>query len=114
MAIFHVVGKANLTILVFDYGVVQVIENVICAMFAFQQGYLHVSKDVSYGDDNIIFNCVYYISNVNHKRMFWIITNNKYQIVGENVFNNFQDIVLTLGTTTSVANIITEGVLMKE
>jgi hypothetical protein len=46
--------------------------------------------------------------------MFWIVTNCKYQIVGKNVFNNFQDIVLPLGTTTLVANITVEGVSMKE
>jgi len=37
-----------------------------------------------------------------------------YQIVNKNVFNNSQDIVLTSGTTTSVAKIVVEGVLMKE
>jgi hypothetical protein len=46
--------------------------------------------------------------------MFWIITNSRYRIVGENVFNNSQDIVLTLDIVTSVANINAEGVLMKE
>ncbi len=46
--------------------------------------------------------------------MFFIITNGMYRIIGENVFNNSQDIVLTLGTITSVANIVMEGILMKE
>ncbi len=75
---------------------------------------MHVSKDVSYKDNNIIFNYVCYVLNVNHRGMFWIVTNCKYQIVGKNVFNNFQDIVLPLGTTTLVANITVEGVSMKE
>jgi len=44
----------------------------------------------------------------------WTITNDMYQIVNKNVFNNSQDIVLTSGTTTLVANIVVEGVLMKE
>jgi hypothetical protein len=47
MAIFHVVGKPNLTILVFNSWVVQMIENVFDAMFAFQQGSMHISRDVS-------------------------------------------------------------------
>jgi len=46
--------------------------------------------------------------------MFWTITNGKYRIVGKNVLNNFQDIVVTLGTTTSVANIAMGDILMKE
>jgi hypothetical protein len=35
MVTFHAVGKANLTILVFDFGVVQMTENVFCAMLDF-------------------------------------------------------------------------------
>jgi hypothetical protein len=114
MATFHVVGKPNLTILVFDYGVVQVTKNVLCAMFAFHWRYAHIFKDVSYKDNNIILSFVYQVSNVNLGRMFWTITNGKYRIVGKNVLNNFQDIVVTLGTTTSVANIAMGDILMKE
>jgi hypothetical protein len=44
--------------------------------------------------------------------MFW--TNGKYRIIDMHVFNNSQDIVLTLGTTTSMANIVVIGVVMKE
>jgi hypothetical protein len=44
MATFHVVGKLDLTILVADFGVAQVIENVFCAMFVFWRGSLHVFK----------------------------------------------------------------------
>jgi hypothetical protein len=46
--------------------------------------------------------------------MFSTITNGKYWIVNEHVSNNFQDIVLTLGTITSMANIVVKGVMMKE
>jgi hypothetical protein len=44
MATFHATRKPNLTILDFDFGVVQVIENVLYAMFTFWQGSMHVSK----------------------------------------------------------------------
>jgi hypothetical protein len=54
MATLHVVGKPNLTILVANSRVVQIIENVLCAMFAFWRGSLHVFKDVSYAEYNII------------------------------------------------------------
>ncbi len=75
---------------------------------------MHVSKDVSYGDDNIILSFVYQVPDVNPRGMFWTITNGRYQIVDENVLNNFQDIVVTLGIITLVANITMGGVLMKE
>jgi hypothetical protein len=59
MATFHVVGKPNLTILVFDSRILQMTKNVLCAMFVFQQGHVHVFKDVSYKDDNIVLSYVY-------------------------------------------------------
>ncbi len=46
--------------------------------------------------------------------MFWIVTNGKYHIVGKHALNHFQDIVLTSGTIASMANIVVEGVAMKE
>jgi hypothetical protein len=55
MAIFHVVGKPNFTILVGDSRVLQVIENVLCAMFVFQKRSMHVSKDVAHAEDNVVF-----------------------------------------------------------
>jgi hypothetical protein len=51
---------------------------------------------------------------VNSKGIFWIIANGKYQIVEGHVLNNFQDIVQTLNTITSVANIAMKGVVMME
>ncbi len=46
--------------------------------------------------------------------MFWTVTNGKYQMVDENVINNFQNIVVTLGTTALVANIVVGGIMMEE
>jgi hypothetical protein len=46
--------------------------------------------------------------------MFWIVTNGRYRIIGENVLNNTQNTIVTLGKTTSVANIVIGGVLIKE
>jgi hypothetical protein len=70
MATLHVVGKPNFTILVSDFGVVQVIENVFYVMFTFWRGFLHVSKDVYYTKDNIVLSYVYQILDVNFERMF--------------------------------------------
>jgi hypothetical protein len=75
---------------------------------------MHVSKDVSYTKHNIVISFIYQVLDVNPKGMFWIVTNGKYQIIGKNVFNNFQNIVLTLGTIASVTNIVAKGVMMKE
>jgi hypothetical protein len=46
--------------------------------------------------------------------MFWIVTNGRYQIINDNVLNNSQDNVVTLGTATSMANIVVKSVVMKE
>jgi hypothetical protein len=61
-----------------------------------------------------VLSFVYQVLDVNSKGMFWTITNGKYQIVGEHVLNNFLDTILTLGTIASMANIVAEGVVMKE
>jgi hypothetical protein len=57
-------------------------------MFAFWWRSLHVLKDVSYVNDNIVLSFVYQIPNVNSKKMFWKVTNGRYQIVDDNEFNN--------------------------
>jgi hypothetical protein len=59
MATFHVIGKPDLTILVSDYGIVQLTENVFCVMFAFQRGSMHVSKNVFYMEENIVLSFTY-------------------------------------------------------
>lgn len=109
MAIFLAIGKPDLTILVFDFGIVQVIENIFYVMFAFWWRSLHVYKDVSYVDDNIVLSFVYQVPDVNFERMFWMVTNGRYRIIGEHALNNFQYIVLTPGTTVSMANIATKA-----
>jgi len=83
MATFHVVGKPKFTILVVDFGVVQVIENVLCAMFAFWQGSVHVSKDIYYAKNNVVLNFVYQVLDVNFGGMFWTVTNDKNRIVNK-------------------------------
>jgi hypothetical protein len=95
MVIFHVVGKPNLTILVFYSKVIQVTENVLYVMFVFQRRVVHVSKYVSYEDDNIILSFVYQVLDVNLGGMFWTITTGKYWIIDDNVLNNFQNTIVT-------------------
>jgi hypothetical protein len=78
MVTLHVVGKPDLTILVSNFGVVQVIKNVIYVMFSFRWGYVHVFKDVSYGGYNIVLSSIYQVPDVNPRGMFWIVTNGRY------------------------------------
>jgi hypothetical protein len=33
----------------------------LCAMFGFLLGYVHVSKDVAYGDNNVVINSIYQV-----------------------------------------------------
>ncbi len=106
-------GKPNLTILVSNFRIVQVIENVLYAMFVFWRGYVHPSKNVFYRDDNIVLSFVYKVPDVNPGGMFWTVTNGKYQIISKNVLNNFQDIVVYIHSYF-MANIVTKNVLMKE
>jgi hypothetical protein len=75
---------------------------------------VHVSKDVSYGDNNIALSFVYQVLDVNPGGMFWIVTKGRYQFIGNNVFNNSQNIVVTLSTTALVVNNTVGNILMKE
>lgn len=75
---------------------------------------MHFFKDVYYVGNNIVLNFVSQVLDVNPEGLFWTITNGKYWIIGKHELNNFQDIVLTLGIVVSMANIVVEGVMMKE
>jgi len=46
--------------------------------------------------------------------MFWIINNDMYRIIGENVLKISQDTLITSSTTTLMANIVAQDVMMKE
>jgi hypothetical protein len=113
MDTFHALGKSNLTILVSNFGVDQVVENIFCVKFVFWHGFLHVFKDF-FCDDNIVFSYIYQVSDVNFEWMFWMATNGRYWIVGKHALNNSHDIILKHGTTALVANVVVKGVVMKE
>jgi hypothetical protein len=52
MATSHVEGKLELTIITDNFGIMHVIEKCLCAMFGFQLGTMHISKD-NMCDDNV-------------------------------------------------------------
>ncbi len=89
MVTFHVIGKLDLTIMVGDFGVVEVIGNVLCAMFTFRRGSVHVLMEVVYVEDNVVSSSFYQVLDNNPMGMFFIVTYGKFWIVGDNAFNNF-------------------------
>ncbi len=46
--------------------------------------------------------------------MFWTITNGRCHILGKNAFNSSHNIVLPPNTLTLMANIVIQGVILKE
>jgi hypothetical protein len=59
MATFHAEGKPDFTMLVGDEKFVQAMEKCICTMFSFLLGSIHVSKDVAYGNNNVVISSIY-------------------------------------------------------
>jgi hypothetical protein len=78
MVTFHVIGKLDLTIMVGDFGVVEVIENVLCAMFTFRRGFVHVLMEVVYVEDNVVSSSFYQVLDNNPMGMFFIVTYGKF------------------------------------
>jgi hypothetical protein len=59
MAIFCVEGWHELIILVDGIDTIVVYKNCLCAMFGFQLGSLHISKDATYDANNNVSNSMY-------------------------------------------------------
>jgi hypothetical protein len=54
MATFCGKGKPKLIVFSDDYGIAHVIEKCLCAMFGFQPGTMHISKDNAYDDTTML------------------------------------------------------------
>jgi hypothetical protein len=103
MATFHAEGKLDLIMLVGDEKFVHVTEK--CAMFDFLLGSIHVSKDVAFGDNDVVIDSIYIlIPSSSPQGLYWMVNNGIYRSVGESLVNNSQDIVITMGTVTSIIN----------
>ncbi len=61
MATFYVQGELDLTILGNDLGIFHVIEKCLFAMFGFQHGTMHTSKDDAFDDNNKVTRSVYQV-----------------------------------------------------
>jgi hypothetical protein len=106
MATFHAEGKPNLTKLVGDENFVKVMGKCFCTMFGFLLGSVHVSKDVAYIDNNVVMSSIYQVPSFGPQGLQWMVSNGKYQIVGESLVGNSQDIFLTSSTTTFIVNCV--------
>jgi hypothetical protein len=96
MATFHAKGKHDFTMLVGDEEFIQVTRKCLCAMFGFLLGSIHVSKDVACGHNNVVINSIFQLVPSSGPRgLQWMVNNGMYQIVGESLVRNSQDIVLT-------------------
>jgi hypothetical protein len=97
MARFHVIGHFDLTIMVDDSGTTTVFEHCLCAMFAFQLGFLHISKDVSNDFNNFLASSLYQILMTSSHGKQWVVGWGHYHIVGDSLAHNYQETVLTVG-----------------
>jgi hypothetical protein len=61
MVIFSVEGKVELIILVDNLGILHVIMKCLCVIFGFHMGFVHVSKDKMYDDNNNVIRSIYQI-----------------------------------------------------
>jgi hypothetical protein len=107
MAIFHVEGKTNFTMLVGDEEFVQFMEKCLCAMFGFLLGSVHVSKDVACGENNVVISSIYQlVPSSGPQGLQWMVENGMYQTIGKSLVRSSQDAVFTSSTTTSIVNCV--------
>ncbi len=92
--------------LVGDERFVQVMEKCLYAMFGFQLGLVHVSKDVLYGNNNVVISSIYQFPSFGPQGLHWMVNNGRYRTIGESLVKNSQDIVLTSGMDASIVNCV--------
>jgi hypothetical protein len=61
MAIIHVMGKVEFTILANEFGISHVIKKCLCAMFGLQSNIVHISKDDAYDDNYNVTKSIYQV-----------------------------------------------------
>ncbi len=67
---------------------------------------MHISKDNADNDNNNVTRSVYQASVTITQGLEWILNSRKFNIMGENLPKNSQNILLTLGSTSFVTNVI--------
>jgi hypothetical protein len=61
MTTFHAASHLDLNIMGNNLGTTFASEQCLCIMFAFQLGFLHISKDVLYHSNNLVLSSLYQI-----------------------------------------------------
>jgi len=59
MATFHSDGKFHLTILIGGLGVAEIAKKCLYNMFGFQVGFVDISMDIAYNENNVLINAIY-------------------------------------------------------
>jgi hypothetical protein len=59
MVTFHIIGRSDLIIMVYDSKTTIIFEHCMCDMFVFQPSSLHISKDVSHDFNNFVSSSLY-------------------------------------------------------
>lgn len=83
MATFYAKRKPNLTILGDDLGIFHVTEKCLCAMFGFQHGTMHISKDDAFDDNNNITRFVYQVLLPNAHGLGWPLCASRFRTTGK-------------------------------
>jgi hypothetical protein len=104
MIIFHAKGKVELIILVNNLGILHVTMKCLCVMFGFHMGFVHVSKDKMYDDNNNAIRSIYQIPILGDFGLEWKKNAKRFRIVAKDIIKSFQNIVFTSKTTTFVTN----------
>jgi len=105
MATFHALGCSDLTITVDDLGMMTIFKHFLCAMFTFQLGSLHISKDVSYDYNNFFSSSLYHIPTTSSQGRQWVVKCGCYRIVGDSLAHNSWEIILIIGIVGFIVKI---------
>jgi len=90
---FHVPGRLNFTITVDNSRTIVVFEHCLCAMFAFQPYFLHISKGILYDYNNFVSSSLYQIPTTSLQGRQWVVNYGHYCIVGDSLAHNYQETI---------------------
>jgi len=72
----------------------------------FLASFLHISKDILYDSNNLVFNSLYQIPTTSFQGHQWVVGCDEYHIVGDNLCHKSQDTILTPSTTGFIVKIV--------
>jgi hypothetical protein len=88
---------------------------ILCVMFEFQLGSLHIFKDVTYYAKKIyVSSSVYKVPTTTTQGKQWVVSFRWYKVIGDNMPNHYQETILTLIIVTYVVKTMIVGRNMKQ